>query len=96
MTEYKGQQAMSISVSAGDVICINYDLISSLNIVNLTEGAIFVSEENDFEVSNNVGNFLTITDGNSYNEYFFYKNKKNKIYIKSDANGIVSVVRKQW
>lgn len=91
-----GKQCISVKVKAGDIISITYNQVESINISNYTDGSIFVSEENDFTFNNSVGNFLTITDGNSYNEYLFYKSGKNTIYIKCDADGVISIMRKQW
>lgn len=91
-----GKQAMSIKVKAGDIISIQYNSVESVNIGNYTDGSIFVSESNNFDYVNDVGNFLTITDGNCYNEYILYKPGSNTIYIKCDADGVVSIMRKQW
>ena len=91
-----GKQCHSIKVKAGDIISITYDQVESVNISNYTDGSIFVSEENNFTYDNNIGNFLTITDGNCYNEYVFYKSGKNTIYIKCDADGVISIIRKLW
>lgn len=92
----KGESVLTINVKAGDIYPIEFTNIASANIVNYTEGSIFVSENNNFELVNNVGKYLTISDGNSYNEYIFYKTGKNTLYIKVDADGFICVVRKLW
>lgn len=91
-----GQIVLTLNVKAGDIIPIEYKSITSANVVNYTDGSIFVSETNDFSLIENVGKYLTITDGNSYNEYIFYKSGKNTLYIKADADGYICVVRKLW
>lgn len=96
MITVKGNNVLTINVKAGDIVAIEYDKIAVANIVNYTDGSIFVSENNDFKLENNVGKYLTITDGNSYNEYVFYKSGKNTVYIKNDADGYICVVRKIW
>lgn len=91
-----GKQCHTIKVKSGDIIAITYNQVESINIINYTDGSIFVSEQNNFTFENNIGDFLTITDGNSYNEYIFYKSGKNTIYIKCDADGVISIIRKVW
>lgn len=92
----KGEQCLTINIKAGEIYPIEYTNIAIADIVNYTEGVIFVSEENDFTFTDNVGKFLTITDGNTYNSYIFYKSGKNTLYIKADADGYVCIMRKLW
>ncbi len=92
----KNKSVITINVKAGNIYPIEYDNIAMADIVNYTDGVIFVSEKNNFDLVNNVGEYLTITDGNSYNTYMFYKNGNNTLYIKADADGYVCVVRKLW
>lgn len=87
---------LTIYLKAGDIIPIKFNSIASANIINYTEGSIFVSETNDFVLKDGVGNYLTITDGNCYNEYLFYKSGKNKLYVKADADGFICIIRKIW
>jgi len=92
----KGELILTLHVKADEIWPIQYDNVSTLNIVNYTDGAIFASENNNFEINNNVGKYLTITDGNAYNEYVFYKSGKNTIYIKTEGDGFVCVIKKRW
>lgn len=87
---------LTIQVKAGDVITVEFTSVAAVNIINYTDGSIFVSEDNDFNTIDGVGKYLTITDGNCYNEYLFYKSGANKIYIKVDADGFICVIRKIW
>lgn len=92
----KGQNVITIKVKAGDIQPIEYEQVASVDVVNYTDGTVFVSDKNDFEMVNNVGNYLTVTDGNSYNSFTLYKSGKNTIYIKTDTDGMICVVRKIW
>lgn len=92
----EGKHVLTINMAAEDIYPIEYDNIATANIINYTDGVIYVSEENNFELKNNIGEYLTITDGNAYNDYIFYKSGLNKLYIKADAAGYVCIVRKQW
>lgn len=92
----KGKLALTIEMKAGDIWPIEYDSVSSLNIVNYTDGAIYVGEKNDFEYKNGVGEFLTISSSNGYNDYIFYSAGKHIIYIKADEDGCVSIINKAW
>ena len=98
MVTYKCNNAISVNIKAGDIIEIEFPSIARANIVNYTDGAIFVSENNDFSLdeTGKIGNYLTITDGNAYYEYMFYKKDKNKLYIKADADGFICIIRKIW
>ena len=98
MNTYKCKNAITIKVLAGDIIELEFPSIARANIVNYTDGVIYVSEDNDFTLdeTGKVGNYLTITDGNAYNEYIFYKKDKNKLYVKADTNGYICVIRKIW
>lgn len=92
----KGKQCLTINIKAGEIYPIEYNNIAIADIVNYTDGVIFVSEENNFNLVNNIGEYLTITDGNSYNTYIFNKSGKNTLYVKADANGYVCIIRKTW
>lgn len=92
----EGKNVLTINIKAGDIYPIEYKSIASANIVNYTDGVIFVSEKDDFTLTDGVGEYLVITDGNSYNEYVFYKAGKNILYVKADADGYICVVRKAW
>ena len=73
----EGKNVLTVNMKAGDIYPIEYKSIASVNIVNYTDRVIFVSEKDDFTLTNGVGDYLVITDGNSYNEYVFYKAGKN-------------------
>lgn len=98
MNSYKCNNVLSINMSAGDIIEIEFPSIACADVVNYTDGVIFVSEDNDFTLdeTGKVGKYLTITDGNTYNEYTFYKKNKKKLYVKADADGYICVMRKVW
>lgn len=92
----KGKNVLTINMKAGDIYPIEYNSIAAANIVNYTDGVIYVSEQNEFTLNNNIGNYLIITDGNSYNEYYFYNSGKNTLYVKADADGYICIIRKAW
>lgn len=91
-----GELVLTINIKAGEIYPIEYKSVAAVNVINYTDGSVFVSEKNNFEFNNNVGKFLTITDGNCYNEYMFYKAGKNTLYIKADADGYICIARKIW
>lgn len=92
----QGKAVLTLKVTAGNVYAIKYNKASAINVVNYTDGSIFVSENPEINVDAEVGEFLVITDGNCYNEYLFYKSGTNIVYIKADADGKICIVRKQW
>lgn len=98
MNSYKCENVITINMTAGDVVEVEFPTVARADIVNYTDGVIFVSEENDFTLdeTGKVGKYLTITDGNTYNEYIFYRKDKNKLYVKADADGYVCISRKIW
>lgn len=92
----KGISALTIDMKAGDIYPIEYDNIATITIANYTEDGIYVSEKPNFEFEENIGEFMVIGSGSAYNDYMFYKNGKNTIYIKALTDGYVSIVRKRW
>lgn len=92
----KGEIALTLDMKAGDIYPIEYDNIATVTIANYTEDGIYVSEKPEFEFENNVGKFLVIGSGTAYNDYIFYKNGKNTLYIKALTDGYVTIVRKRW
>lgn len=96
MTTIKGSNILTLKVTANNVYHIKYDKISTLSIINYTEGSILISETNDFELIDNVGKYLIITDGNSYNDYIFYKSSPADVYIKTKTDGEICLVVKRW
>lgn len=92
----KGEIALTLDMKAGDIYPIEYDNIATVTIANYTEDGIYVSEKPEFEFENNIGKFLVIGSGTAYNDYVFYKNGKNTLYIKALTDGYVTIVRKRW
>ena len=92
----KGEIALTLDMKAGDIYPIEYDNIATVTIANYTEDGIYVSEKPEFEFENNIGKFLVIGSGTAYNDYMFYKNGKNTLYIKALTDGYVTIVRKRW
>ena len=92
----KGEIVLTLDMKAGDIYPIEYDNIATVTIANYTEDGIYVSEKPEFEFENNIGKFLVIGSGTAYNDYVFYKNGKNTLYIKALTDGYVTIVRKRW
>ena len=92
----KGEIALTLDMKAGDIYPIEYDNIATVTIANYTEDGIYVSEKPEFEFENNIGKFLVIGSGIAYNDYMFYKNGKNTLYIKALTDGYVTIVKKRW
>lgn len=92
----KGEIVLTLDMKAGDIYPIEYDNIATVTIANYTEDGIYVSEKPEFEFENNIGKFLVIGSGTAYNDYMFYKNGKNTLYIKALTDGYVTIVRKRW
>lgn len=98
MKEINGSLALTIRIIPGELYKVNYDKAAIINVVNYTDGSVYVAEKPEFDFIDNVGNFLTVTDGNSYNDYQFYS-RNNSIYVKVDENvteGTICLIRKQW
>lgn len=96
MKTYKGENALTISVQADSVICVEYDYLATVSILNYTDSLIYVSENDDFSVEDDAGKYFIVTDGYAYNDYVFYTEGVKKIYIKSLSSGTISLIRKRW
>lgn len=91
----KADMTVTIDMKADIVYEIEYTG-SSVNIINYSDGALLISEINDFEKVDGVGKYLTITSGNIYNDYIFHKSGKNYLYAKADKAGQICLVKKNW
>lgn len=98
MIQCECKNTLTVKLTAGDIVEIEFPSIARADVINYTDGVIYVSEENNFELDESgvIGNYLTITDGNTYNEYIFYRKDNKKLYVKADADGYICVVRKIW
>lgn len=96
MVEVTGTNELTIKATAGEIYKITYDTSTAVDIFNFTAAEIFVNSSGTFETNGNVGNYLAIPDVGSYNGYRPSIQNNMTIYIKANAAGNISVVRKGY
>lgn len=94
MINIKGNTLVTFTATAGEIYCIQYETNHAVNIANLTEGDIYVSSDGVFDELNGVGGYIIIPSGGGYNDYNHIYTS-NKLFIKADEDGKVSVASRR-
>ena len=84
----KGSRYMTISMTASQVVDIDYDYRCAVDILNDCDAEIYISANNDFNES------LKIPSGCCYNGFMSCFDDNNRVYIKSVGSGDVSIAVK--
>lgn len=90
MTEVSTSKLTSINMTADEVYKVRIPYGASCDISNSTSGALMVSLDEEFTSSGNADNYLTIAEGGFYNGL---RINGDNIYLKSETDGIASIVR---
>lgn len=88
MTEVTGKHYLTLTVEADEVYHIKPSVIRIADIYNLTEGELMIATQNDFTVTDGVGEFITLGAGAAAN---LQTVPKDGIYIKAAVDGKVSI-----
>lgn len=90
MTEVSTSKLTSINMTSGEVYKVRIPYGAQCDISNSTGGSLMVSLDEEFANSGNADNYLTIAEGGFYNGL---RINGDNIYLKSESDGIVSIVR---
>ena len=82
-----GDTHMTFTVSANDVVPVEFDYMCRVNIFNDTNGDIYISDKNDFTGTH----YIKLPEGAAYNGYKCGETNKNKFYIKAIGAGDISL-----
>lgn len=96
MIEVTGKSELSIEATEGEIYKVSYETSTAVDICNDAEGSIFVNSSGTFEKTGSVGNYLVVPEGGSYNGFRPDIQSGTAIYIKANAEGIISIVRKGY
>lgn len=86
----KGKNNLSINVSEDSIYKIEYDSWFRVNILNYTDGEIYVSSNENFDFDGDVAEVLTIGSKMFYNGF---ATASGSIYIKALKTGVVVIAR---
>lgn len=87
MVTINGARLKKISVTAGEVYKLIYEIGGSISIDNQTDGVITLSDEENASDA-----CIDIQPGNAYNDF----SHNGILYISAAGQGAVSVVAKGW
>ena len=96
MVEVTGTNELTIEATESEIYKITYDTSTAVDIFNSTAADVHVNSSGTFEKAESVGNYLTIPSGGSYNGYRPSIQNNMTIYVKANAAGNISVVRKGY
>ena len=95
MTDITGTSELTIKkVAAANIYKITYQVPTTIDICNNTNGPIYVNSVGAFSETGNVGNYLTVPEGGSYNG--FRPAEGASIYINATAEGEICVIKKRY
>lgn len=95
MTEIEGNALMTLTANAGETYCVQYNSNYIVDILNETDGEIYISSDGDFNETGDTANYLTIPAGNGYNNYNHIYAFENKLYIKADTSGKICITARR-
>ena len=96
MNDVTGANELTIEATEGEIYKITYETSTAVDIFNDTDAPVYVNSSGTFEKSGNVGNYLTVPEGGSYNGFRPDIKSGTIIYVKANAAGNISVVRKGY
>ena len=91
MHTIKGSTTITINAEAGKTYCINYKSDYSVNILNQTDGIISVSAKADYAADETSSECMKLTENAFY--YNFCSRLSDTLYITSEGDGLISVIR---
>lgn len=91
MTNINGKALITLTVGEGEEYCLQYEDNHSVDIINNTDGAIYISSDGVFDSSDGAGHYLTIPEGCGYNGYN-HMYMSNKLFVKSNGAGEVCII----
>ena len=91
MNTITGTNLLTISAEAGETYCIDYKSDYSVNILNQTDGIISVSTQADYAEDTVSSECMKLTEDAFY--YNFRSRLSDTLYITSEGDGLISVIR---
>lgn len=92
MTSLIGTPILTYSIKSGETVRISYGINALVDIMNGTDGALKVSNEDTFTGTS----FFVIPSGGAYNEYrpnsINMTQSKAELYLQAETDGDISVV----
>lgn len=96
MIEITGTTELTIDAAADEIYKVTFDTSTAVDIFNDTAGEVYVNSTGTFTKTGSVGNYLILPEGGSYNGFRPNVDSGTAIYIKANAAGSISVVRKGY
>ena len=91
MNTITGTNLITINALAGETYCIQYESDYSVNILNQTDGIISASPKASYDENEFSSECMKLTEDAFY--YDFRSKQDKNLYITSEGNGYVSVIR---
>ena len=96
MTTITGTSELTITATDTEIYRINYETSTAVDMFNNTDEDVFVNSTGTFTKTDNVGNYLTVPAGGSYNGFRPDISVGTALYIQANAAGTICVVRKGY
>lgn len=91
MTEVQGKYLMTIAASTDEIFHVTGSTLREVDILNATEGAIYITHDSSFTSSDGVSNYITIPSNGYFNNLHV---PKGGVYIKTlSGSGNVVIAR---
>lgn len=83
----------TFNVTAGTEYVMTFKNGYDLTVLNNSDGELYLSSEDSFEMNENVGNFYTIPAMSSVVNYKRYIHKKSDLYLYAVGVGTVTIIQ---
>lgn len=89
MKNIKGNKFLTIAGVAGEVYRITYTKCFEVDIINSSDGDLYVGSSENFTTEDGVSNYAVIKSGGYYNGL----RVSGSLYLKSNGTGEITVIR---
>lgn len=89
MVNVVGGKCVTITLAAGSIYEVALSQGKKVSVVNATTAPLYVSETEDFSVTDGVGRYVSIPSGGAVND--FELEKSCNLYLKANGSGTATV-----
>ena len=89
MTEVNNRYFITITAEADEIYHISNTALKKVDILNSTEGDVYVSDSNDFTATDGIASYITIPAGTAANGIYC---PSIGIYVKAESEGDIAIM----
>lgn len=91
--EIENINPVTANITAGTEYVMKFKNGYDLTILNNSDGELYLSPEDSFEMNDNVGNFYIVPAMSSVTNYKRYIHRKSDLYLYAAGTGTITVIQ---